>query len=197
MNRLIYGFGINDADYKIHPLVNGKGNICPFYSKWRSMIQRCYSEKFHIKSPTYINCSVCEEWKYFMTFRAWMMKYDWCGKEIDKDILVPGNKIYCPESCVFVDHATNSVITHKRCNKGKFPTGVNWDKNTHTFNSQACSTSGKKRFFARFKTEKEAENAYLDNKSRTIISIAIRQDEKRVCLALLKIAEDMRGLIHE
>ena len=38
------------------------------YDVWYRMIQRCYSEKYHIQQPTYIDCEVCDEWLNFQNF---------------------------------------------------------------------------------------------------------------------------------
>lgn len=38
------------------------------YKRWIGMLKRCYSEKELIKCPTYIDCSVCEEWHLYSNF---------------------------------------------------------------------------------------------------------------------------------
>ena len=43
--QLIYGHGINDADYSIMTEVNGKQVKDPFYRKWTAMLERCYCDK--------------------------------------------------------------------------------------------------------------------------------------------------------
>ena len=70
--KLVFGVGINDADYSIQKVItivdeNGKRRqkqiwICPFYKKWKSMLERCYSDKYRERYPTYKSCSVCQEW---------------------------------------------------------------------------------------------------------------------------------------
>lgn len=73
MKKLVYGVGINDANYVVKPTINGKQQWCSFYQAWTGMLERCYSAKWQAKSPTYIGCMVCEEWHSFMSFRAWMI----------------------------------------------------------------------------------------------------------------------------
>lgn len=92
MKKTIYGVGTNDANY----LVVNKGVRCPYYKKWSSMLERCFSKSLHKKHPTYIGCTVCNEWLLFSNFRSWMMKQEWVGMELDKDIISIGNKKYCP-----------------------------------------------------------------------------------------------------
>lgn len=59
---LVCGFGINDANYNIEVIINNKKIRCPYYKRWRNMLERCYSAKHHAKYPTYKNCTVCDEW---------------------------------------------------------------------------------------------------------------------------------------
>ena len=48
----IYGIGINDAAYITQPRFKGKRLICPFYKKWKGIIERCYCDKTQKKHPT-------------------------------------------------------------------------------------------------------------------------------------------------
>ena len=99
---LVQGVGVNDADYTVCIKRNNKIIWrCPFYIKWRNMIERCYSPLWHKRYPSYIGCSVCPEWRYFSKFRFWMSTQKWKGMELDKDILVKGNRVYSPDTCCF------------------------------------------------------------------------------------------------
>lgn len=63
MKKLVYGVGVNDADYVVQvketvDCANGKRKqkqvwTCPFYKTWKSMLKRCYCEKAKINIPTY------------------------------------------------------------------------------------------------------------------------------------------------
>lgn len=107
-SKLVYGFGVNDADYQIsHYDSNGRQeHVCQFYAIWKSMIFRCY----HKKGAYYGKVSVCDEWLTFSNFKKWMEKQDWCGKEIDKDLLGDG-KHYSEKSCVFLPKRVNVFIS--------------------------------------------------------------------------------------
>lgn len=131
----IYGVGVNDADYVVmirgtNPKVNGKRSRtliweCPYYRTWHNMLTRCYSEAYLKRRPSYFECTVCEDWKYFSNFRAWMETQDWEGKQLDKDLLVEGNKQYSPSSCVFISNIINSFITNGKSSKEtEYPMGV-------------------------------------------------------------------------
>ena len=125
--KLVYGVGINDADYAISSLADGKRVLCPYYSKWRGILMRCYSEDSRKRQPTYADCTIAVEWIVFSVFKAWMEKQEWEGKELDKDIIDPHNKQYGPSSCAFVTSALNQLVTHSRFKEGRtLPTGV-WE----------------------------------------------------------------------
>lgn len=111
MTKLVYGVGINDADYAIAPRINGKQVRCKIYGIWAALLQRCYDPAELERQPTYLNCSVDKEWHSFMNFRAWVLTQDYEGKELDKDLLLPGNKLYSKETCVFINKALNNFIT--------------------------------------------------------------------------------------
>ena len=96
------------------------------------MLQRCYSEKWQERYPTYKGCSVSEEWHTFSNFKAWMEKQQWEGKQLDKDILFEGNKVYSPEPCVFVTRKTN-MFTTDRAARGSGLLGMHWDKEKAKF----------------------------------------------------------------
>ena len=174
LRRLVCGVGINDADYMVQPYVNGKQVLCPYYSLWLSMIKRCYSEKCLESRPTYIGCSVIKEWLTFSLFKSWVITQDWQGKQLDKDILVAGNKIYSPKTCVFVSGEINRLLN--RCEKirGRLPQGVSFDERKKRYYSQ-CNVKGVVTHIGRFKTPAEAEIAYLKFKSSLIDSIAATQ----------------------
>jgi hypothetical protein len=164
-------WGILDADYEVsvHILVEGtrKNITCPYYSKWRNMINRCYSKKF----INYEDCFICEEWRYFSNFKAWMEKQDWEGKHLDKDLLVEGNKVYSPNTCCFLEPRVNQFITDKQNNGSLYPTGVSYYKKNDNYSAQ-CKNRGKKKFLGYFETPEQAHQAYLEFKHKLALELA-------------------------
>ena len=122
--KLVCGVGINDADYVVQPRVDGIRSICPIYKRWKSMIDRCYSESCLRRRPTYRGCSVIKEWLTFSKFSKWMVQQDWEGKCLDKDLLIEGNKEYGPTTCIFAEPKINTIILDCQASRGLHPLGV-------------------------------------------------------------------------
>ena len=193
--KLIYGVGINDADYAVKKWktieVNGKKKwklvwICPFYQAWKSMLERCYSVKLQERRPTYRGCTVSEEWERFSNFRAWMVTQDWEGKQLDKDLLLEGNKVYSAETCVFVSHSVNSFTLDCGAARGEWMVGVYWHKCTNKFKSQCSNPLTKKiEHLGLFTCELEAHQAWLKRKLELAKELAEIQTDERVAEALI------------
>lgn len=153
--KIVYGFGINDYN----DLVKIGEKHIESYKNWRSMIERCYSDRWLAKYPTYIGCSVCEEWRYFTNFKKWFDENYIDGYALDKDLLVQGNKIYSPETCCFVPQYINNIFLNRAKDRGIYPIGVSLEKrNGKLFSS--CRIDGQNKFLGYFENEDEAHEAY-------------------------------------
>ncbi len=160
----IYGVGINDADYNVYSIVDGNQVQCVFYQRWASMITRCYSSVYHDKFPTYKDCYVCDEWKYFSNFKKWMEHQQWEGMELDKDILNFGNKEYSPEKCVFVNNVVNSFVTEKT-KSSWCPIGVSYHKASEKLQAQCRNPFTKKyEYLGLYDDATEAHLAWVNRK---------------------------------
>lgn len=190
--KYIHGVGLNDADYIVKKTVKGREVCCPYYSAWKHMLSRCYSKKLQDRCPTYKGCSVCGEWLYFMNFRAWMIGQDWKGKQLDKDIIKPYNKIYSPENCVFVDQSLNKLLTNSAAIRGKYPQGVYLNKNSNKYQAY-IKIEGIKKSLGYFNDVTIAAKAYIKAKYDHILSIASKQTDERVKAGLMLHAEIMKA----
>lgn len=166
--RLVFGVGINDADYVVSPKINGKQYQCPYYRKWFGMLSRCYSNKS--LTSTYKECSVSSEWLTFSNFKKWMEGKDWLGNELDKDLLVYGNKLYSADTCLFVNNHINSLLTNDK-RKGNLPTGVKFVSKNNNF-SASCKTYGKFNHIGVYESAKEASDEYRRFKANHIMEIS-------------------------
>lgn len=80
------------------------------------MIERCYDPKYQDRSPTYIGCSVDNEWLNFQNFAEWLTNHDYynLGYDLDKDLLTKGSKIYSPLHCSLIPSEINVAIITER-----------------------------------------------------------------------------------
>jgi len=132
--KLILGVGVSDVSSVAR---------CKFYRVWHGILERCYSPKLHEKRPNYIGCSISNEWLHFSNFKSWMKKQDWQGKQLDKDILIQGNKLYSSDTCIFVDGSLNSLLTNRSNFRGEYPQGVCAIKTSVKYRSQ-CRANGRR-----------------------------------------------------
>ena len=197
MNKLIHGVGVNDLGYRTQineelPKNGGKRIqksvfICKYYAAWKNMLERCYSKKFLESYPTYIGTSVCSEWLYATAFKKWMEQQDWHGKCLDKDIIVPGSKLYSPETCAFVLKATNSFVTARDACRGEYPVGVYLFKRTGEYRAQCKNPfTGKNEHLGCYSTPEEAHEAWRERKHELAQLVAATESDPRVVEALRK-----------
>lgn len=194
--KLVCGVGINDADYKVTRgstiEVDGKRVYkvewrCPFYVTWKSMIVRCYSDKYQSKRPTYEGCTVCGDWLIFSNFRAWMIQQDYKGKELDKDLLFKCNKVYSPTTCVFVSRMVNLFMGDSGATRGKYLIGASWNKAAGKFLAHCRNPFlNKGAHLGCFDTEQEAHQAWLKRKLELAHLLAAEQTDTRVAKALIE-----------
>lgn len=183
--KLVYGVGINDADYTVCPTVNGKQVMCPFYRAWTNMLKRCYCTKYQASRQTYVGCTVCDEWLTFSSFKAWMETQDWKGKELDKDLLVKGNKVYSPAACAFVDSMTNTFTIDKGAARGEWPIGVYLNKEREKLLAQCCNPfTRKQESIGYFTCPEKANQAWKKRKHELALQLADLQKDSRVAEAL-------------
>lgn len=158
MSRLFLGCGINDRKYP--SFINGK-NVKE-YHLWGHILTRCYSKNSLAAKPTYIGCTVSDNFKNYSYF------YEWCqsqigfgldGWHLDKDIIISGNKVYSEDTCVFVPQEINKFFTDRGALRGKYPIGVNFDKPSGKYKAECC-VNGKSKNLGRFTTPEDAHAVY-------------------------------------
>ena len=174
--RRLYNHGyIGEGKYKSKE--NGKKT--KVYNTWHNMLQRCYSEKLHKKYPTYINCKVCDEWLNFQNFAEWYENnyYTVEGEimDLDKDILYKGNKIYSPETCIFVPQTINKLFTKHDNARGDSCIGVRlkngkYEVNCCLFNPETGES--KREYLGTYDTQEKAFQVYKEFKERYIKQVA-------------------------
>ncbi len=98
------------------------------FKHWYRMLSRCYDNKCQEKEPSYIGSQCYDEWHNFQNFAKWFddnyYKINNERMQLDKDILYKGNKLYSPETCVFVSQRINNLFTKRQNDRGDLPIGV-------------------------------------------------------------------------
>lgn len=154
--KLIYDTGVNDIGLTRD--INYKRT--KWYNTWKGMIGRCYDSKIQLKQPTYIGCTICDEWKLASNFKLWFDKQVIAhDSELDKDILFHGNNIYSANTCRFIPKCLNTLFCDCGSTRGEFPIGVNYDKKHKKYNSR-IRIFGDTRWLGYFTTPEEASRAY-------------------------------------
>lgn len=120
-NKLVRGKGKNDYD----GILTVDGKIIKSYTTWDNMLMRCYSSEYQKKKPSYVGCSVCDEWLNFSEFKKWFDENYVEGWQLDKDLIDIENKMYSPSTCVFVPGWLNSFNNDCRRSRGELMVGVN------------------------------------------------------------------------
>lgn len=159
--RKIFGVAYNDLR------CTDVSDVC--YTTWNSMIARCYSASYQKNKPTYKDCTVCEEWLKFSNFKCWFDEHYVDGYQLDKDILVKGNKIYSTETCCFVPKEINSILLSCKNSRGRYPIGVTLYKGKYR---ARINKYGKLHDIGFYATPQEAFCAYKKEKESYIKSIA-------------------------
>ena len=163
----VFGVGILGTKYPI--TISGRNT--KEYDLWKSMVRRCYSDKYQKKYPTYEGCKVSDNFKSYEYF------YEWCNKQIgfgnkgfdlDKDLLVKGNKVYSEYSCIFLPNEINLLLTKRTASRGNHLIGVYYHKRGKVFMAQVSKNKGKQEKLGSFNTEIEAFNAYKTAKEAFI-----------------------------
>lgn len=195
--KLVYGVGINDADYVVKKFetigyVDGKRKrkqvwACPYFQTWKNMLNRCYSAKTQERYPAYAGCTVATEWLTFSNFKTWMESQDWEGKQLDKDLLFKGNKVYSADTCVFVTQTVNKFANDHRADRGEWIIGACWNKQAKKFEASCSNPFTKKsEHLGLFTSELEAHNAWKKRKIELAHELAAIQTDPRVAKALIE-----------
>lgn len=132
---------------------------------WNNMRNRCNPDNVWNKDSPYSSCRLGQSFLKYHDFVEWHIRqigFD-LNYEIDKDILVEGNKTYSASTCILVPHGLNTFFI-KHPDKNGLPFGVSFHKASGKF--RATLTSFKKsKHLGLFLTKEEAYKAYMDGKS--------------------------------
>lgn len=168
---------LGEGKYKTRK--NNKKTKC--YRTWRNMLTRCFDEEYKLKHNTYLGVTICEEWLNFQVFAEWYYNniyfIDDEEMNLDKDILNKGNKVYSPETCIFVPQRINKLFTKTNKNRNGLPVGVFYNKknNNYVAGCSVYNLEKKKKEVKRlgsYSTPEEAFEVYKQFKESYIKQVA-------------------------
>ena len=150
------------------------------------MISRC-SSGYGTVRPSYSNCSVAVPFEDKQYFLNWWNVQPFAGARddlgrsyhLDKDVIVPGNTVYGPETCVFIPAAINSFYSFL---DSSFNDSVGAIKNTRN-NKWAAEIKlwplpRKKHLGSTFECKEEAHAAYCTAKDTHARHMALYFQDK-------------------
>ena len=155
----VCGVGILGTKYL--SAVNGRNT--KEYNLWQSMLKRCYNSTYQKKKPTYEGCKVSDNFKSYEYFYEWCnskVGFDVKGFDLDKDLLIKGNKVYSENTCIFIPREINTLLVKRKASRGEHLIGVYWHNTSKSFKAMVSKNKGKSEHLGYFKTEIEAFNAY-------------------------------------
>lgn len=175
--RRYHGVGyLGEGKYKI----SENSKLTKVYDTWHHMLQRCYDEKYQKRQPSYKACTVCDEWHNFQNFAKWYEDnyYEIEGEimHLDKDILIKHNKIYSPDTCIFVPNIINILFIKNDKSRGESIIGTHRLKNgkyvanCHLFNSKIGKS--KNEHLGTYDTQEKAFEIYKYYKEKNIKEVA-------------------------
>ena len=147
------------------------------YITWKSMLVMCYYEKSRQKYKTYKDVTVCEEWHKFSNFKKWFDKHYVDGWQLDKDILVKGNKVYSPSTCCFVPSEINAIVLKTQRCRGIYPIGVSFIKKLNKFRAD-YSSKDTKVYLGLFDNHLDAFKSYKEAKEKHIKEVILKYKDK-------------------
>lgn len=140
---------------------------------WHSMRYRISPNKINSRNYAYKDVTICDEWLIFDNFYQWFKENYREGWQIDKDILIKGNRLYCPECCCFVPAFINSLFTKSNKIRGEYPVGV--DFHCGRYRARLKKVVNHKRIridLGYFDSPEEAFNAYKREREKYFREVA-------------------------
>lgn len=130
---------------------------------WRNLKRR-----YKPTHPSYKDCSVSSEWGSFDNFYNWYISQPYYAYKdkfklnVDKDLLISGNKHYSEKTCVLLPQYINIYLNSLKNNEGCYFHSVCKRNKPWIITSRYKDSKGKgKRITKYFKTKEEAHLAYL------------------------------------
>lgn len=177
----VYGAGITGVKYPVSDC--NKKNLKE-YKMWGSLLSRCYVINKKNEFYTYKNVECCKEWIYYPNFYEWLHSQEnfeilMNNKdiEVDKDILIKGNKLYSPDTCCLVPHSINTLFIKSDKIRGDNMIGVTYKTRDRIYEAQ-CNVNGRETYLGRFHNAEDAFYCYKEFKEEIIKETATQEYSK-------------------
>lgn len=152
------------------------------YLRWHDMMNRCYNDKFHERQSQYKKCTVCKEWHNYINFKKWYDSHYYIVEnekmDLDKDILIKGNKVYSPSTCCIAPHSINTLFLTGKKNRGDLPLGIWYDDKDERKYRASMNYCGHQIKLGTFDSAEEAFARYKEYKEDFIKDIAEQYKRK-------------------
>ena len=168
--KIVYDIGIKDREYPAWK----DGKSVKEYVAWCGMLYRC-TQKYWDKYPTYIGTTCSNNFKHYSYFYEWCQKqigFDKDNYQLDKDIMIRGNKLYSEDTCCFVPRDINVLFTNRKALRGKYLIGASLQKRTGRFQASCKDGTGKLKYLGIFSTQEQAFEAYKSFKESIVKRLA-------------------------
>ena len=140
------------------------------YNKWKAMLGRCYSQKVQKKQPSYIGCTVHEDWHNFQFYCEDITKKIGYGKgwDLDKDTIYKNNKVYSDDTTCFLPPDLNYMLVKRKAERGLYYIGVHLNEELKKPYMAQCGAGDADRYLGSFATELEAFEVYAKYKEKVV-----------------------------
>lgn len=169
-------FNSQKFGYKTNYRLNGKPRDLPEYCLWKKIHNRSYNSEENYKTLSYTGCSVDAVWfDYQELARFWHTdEHRQDGWHLDKDILVKGNKIYSPDTCIFVPPRINGLFCKSLGSRGHLPIGVgkSSEGSLKPYTVKCKNADGKTTFLGSFHDPLEGFSVYKEFKEGVIKAVS-------------------------
>ena len=189
LRKLVYGVGVNDI-------------MIPEFTKTRTWRTWCgIVRRTDKRDPKwlsqqgkeyYADCTLDPRWFKLSAFKEWIEKWDdFANKEVDKDLLVPGNKIYGPDTCLMVRPIVNAWYKPNTVS-GDLPRGVTWNtawkrgKSPNPYRAQITPIGGKRTGLGYYATMEEASAVFEKARKEQIQILIETETDSKVKNAMME-----------
>ena len=190
LRSLCYGVGINDV-------------MIPYFTStrtwrtWSGIIRRTDNRDpkwiNEQNKTSYVGCTLDSRWYKLSAFKEWIEQWDdFENKEVDKDILIPGNKIYGPDTCLMVRPSVNAWFKPTKHGGGDLPRGVTWNnswkkgRSPNPYRAQITPIGGKRTALGYYATAEEASAVFEKARKEQIKILIETETDPKVKNAMME-----------